>query len=143
MITKVAMKKVDGKFHLEAKNESGNSVHIDAGVAIGGENKGIRPMELLLMSLGGCSSIDVLLILNKQKIDPIDFHIEIEGNREEGVEPSLYRDIKIKYWCKGEMSSEKLKRAVALSLEKYCSVAKTLEPTAKITTEIYLNNQLV
>lgn len=142
-MTRVTMEKVGGKFHLEAKNESGNTIQMDAGTKIGGENKGVRPMELLLMALGGCSSIDVLLILSRQRIEPLSFKVDVDGEREEGVEPSLYKNIKVKFICTGEMDAEKLKRAVALSMEKYCSVAKTLEKTAEITSEIELNGKLI
>lgn len=143
MSTKVSLKRVSGKFHLEAKNESGNTVQMDGSPKIGGENKGVRPMELMLMALGGCSSIDVISILNKMKLDPITFQVEIDGQREERVEPSLYRDVKVRFLFTGDLPEEKLHRAVELSMTKYCSVAKTMEPTAKITSEIELNGKII
>jgi putative redox protein len=143
MISKVSMERVSGKFHLEAKNESGNTIEMDGSPKIGGENKGVRPMELMLMALGGCSSIDVIMILNKQKLDPTSFKVEIDGEREEGVEPSLYRNIKVRFIFTGDLPADKLYRAVELSMTKYCSVAKTMEPTAKITSEIELNGKMI
>lgn len=143
MSIKVSLERKSGLFHLEAENEAGNKMEMDASPKIGGENKGVRPMEALLMSLGGCSSIDVISILQKMKSNPDSFKVEIEGVREEGAEPSLYRDIKIRFICEGNLEIQKIQRAVDLSLEKYCSVAKTLEPTCKISSEIILNGQKI
>ncbi len=142
-MSKVKIKRVSGDFHLEAINESGNTVQMDGSSKIGGENKGVRPMELLLMALGGCSTIDVVSILNKMKQTLSDIQIEIDGEREEGTEPSLFKKIEVKFICKGEVEIEKLKRAVSLSMDKYCSVAKTLEKTAEIRYAIELNNELI
>lgn len=143
MSTKIKINRVSGNFHLEAKNENGNIVHMDGSEKIGGENKGVRPMEMLLMALGGCSTIDIISILNKMKQTLTDIHIEIDGQREEGVEPSLFKNIDVKFICKGEVESDKLKRAVDLSMQKYCSVAKTLEKTATINYQTELNGVLI
>jgi putative redox protein len=143
MSTKIKLERKSGLFHMEAFNETGNSVQMDGSQKIGGENKGVRPMELMLMALGGCSSIDVISILNKQKLQPTTFKMEIDGEREEGVEPSLYRNVKVRFIFSGELPIEKLHRAVELSMTKYCSVAKTMESTAKITSEIELNGKIV
>jgi len=120
-------------YHFEASNEQGNQVNIDASPAIGGQNLGARPMELLLMGLGGCSAIDVLSILKKQRVEVADFKIEINGEREPEAVPSLFKDIHIKFIVKGPVDTSKVEKAIVLSLDKYCSVAKTLEKTAKIT----------
>lgn len=143
MSTKVKIKRVSGNFHLEAVSENGNKVQMDGAEKIGGENKGVRPMEMLLMALGGCSTIDVISILNKMKQTLTDIQIEIDGEREEGVEPSLFKDIKVLFKCEGDVDPEKLKRAVSLSMDKYCSVSKTLEKTAEIKYSILLNNELI
>lgn len=125
-----------GNFHFEAKNENGKTVEIDASPAIGGENKGARPMELLIMGLGGCSGIDVVNILKKQKIKIRDFDISIDAEREADAVPSLFTKIHAIFSFNKEVDPAKAERAVALSMEKYCSVAKTLEKTAKITYEV-------
>jgi putative redox protein len=125
-----------GNFHFEAGNEGGQKVNIDASPAIGGENKGARPMELLIMGLGGCSGIDVINILKKQKIELEDFKIKIDAEREPDATPSLFRKIHIHFIFKGTIDKSKAERAVALSIDKYCSVAKTLEKTAEITYEL-------
>jgi putative redox protein len=129
----IDIKKNQGAFHFEANNESGNIVHMDASPAIGGENKGPRPMEMLIMALGGCSGIDIVSILSKQKIEVKDFRIKIDAEREADAIPSLFKKIHMNFFFKGDIDKGKLLRAIDLSLEKYCSVAKTLESTAKIT----------
>jgi len=136
------MIKVDRKnnnYHFEAVSESGNTVSMDAGPALGGENLGVRPMEALLMALGGCSGIDVVSILKKQKQEIKNFSMELDGERENGKEPSLYKNIEVVFSLEGELDASKVKRAVELSMEKYCSVAKTLEKTAEIKYMVVLN----
>lgn len=123
-------------YHFEAKNEQGNTISIDASPAIGGENKGPRPMELLIMGLGGCSGIDVLSILRKQKIEPESFRIKLHAEREKDATPALFTEIEVEFIFKGDIDPAKAERAVKLSMEKYCSVAKTLEKTAVITHSI-------
>ncbi len=130
---KITLKRIEEPFVLQASNESGNIVNIDASTEIGGKGMGARPMEILLMSLAGCSGIDVLSILKKQKQNVTNFEIEVNGERETGKLANVFVDIHIHYKCKGEILEEKLKHAIDLSLEKYCSVAKILEKTAKIT----------
>jgi len=125
-----------GNFHFIAENESGKHVSMDASPTIGGENKGARPMELLIMGLGGCSGIDVINILKKQKIDLAKFVIKIDAEREPEAVPSLFQKIHMKFIFDTSVDQAKAERAVSLSLEKYCSVAKTLEKTAAITHEV-------
>lgn len=126
-------------YHFEAKNEQGNAISIDASPAIGGENNGPRPMELLIMGLGGCSGIDVLSILRKQKIEPEAFQIKLHADREKDAIPSLFTDIVVEFIFKGDIDPVKAERAVKLSMDKYCSVAKTLEKSANITYKITVN----
>lgn len=124
---KIELKRLDDAFHFEAISEAGNVAHMDAGENIGGHNKGVRPMQMLLMGLGGCSAIDIVLILKKQKQVIEDFQISIEGEREEGKEPSLWKTVVVHFKLKGQVDKEKAERAVQLSMDKYCSVSKTLE----------------
>ena len=116
-----------------ATNEGGVSIHIDGAPSIGGENKGLRPMELLLAGIGGCSSIDIIGILNKQRQVITDFQILIDGEREKDKIPSLFENIHVHFILSGDLDEKKVKRAIDLSMNTYCSVTKTLEKTAKIT----------
>lgn len=137
---KINVKRLNQNFHMRALNEEGNSVDMDGSPEIGGEGKGMRPMQLLLTSLGGCSSIDVLLILKKQKQIVEDFEVIVEGDREKIGDYSLFKTITLHFKIKGKVELAKAEKAVQLSMEKYCSVAKTLEPTANITYKITLIN---
>lgn len=130
---KIKLKRLKEPFILEAENETGNKIILDASPEIGGENTGPRPMELLIMGLAGCSSIDVLMILEKQKIKVLDYSVEIDADREKVEQASLFINIHLHFRIQGEVLKEQVERAISLSLEKYCSVAKTLEKTASIT----------
>ena len=136
---KINIKRLNDNFLMEASNEEGNSVQMDSAPDIGGEGKGMRPRQMLLAALGGCSAIDVLLILRKQKQNILDFNVEVDGESEKVQDYSLFRDITLHFKIKGSIDYDKVERAVKLSIEKYCSVSKTLEPTAKIHYKITLN----
>lgn len=137
---KIELKRLDDAFHFEAVNETGNTVQMDAGTSIGGHHRGASPMQLLLMGLGGCSAIDIVLILKKQKQLIEDFSISIDAERAQGKEPSLWERIQIHFKLKGQIEIEKAERAAALSMEKYCSVSKTLELAgAKISYKVSVN----
>jgi putative redox protein len=130
---KIELNRVSDTFHLEAANEGGNTVHIDASPDIGGTNKGMRPMQLMLAALGGCSSIDLINILKKQKQDLRDVKITVTGEREKDAVPSLFTDVHIHFKLYGNIDQDKAQKAVSLAVEKYCSVVKTLEKTATVT----------
>jgi putative redox protein len=130
---KVELKRVDGDFHFEALGAANVPVSIDAAAGIGGQNAGARPMELLLMAMGSCSAIDVILILKKQKQKLKDVRIQIEGNRAEGQIPAVFTKINMHFILSGTISPQKVERAIALSVEKYCSVTAMLCKTAEIS----------
>jgi len=136
---KINIKRIDDDFNMEATNEDGNTLLMDGAPDIGGHGKGMRPMQLLLAAVGGCSAIDVILILKKQKQIIESFEIEVDGEREKIEDYSLFKDICLHFKIKGEVDPDKAEREVKLSVEKYCSVSKTLEPTAKITYKISIN----
>ena len=139
-MTKIELSRVSGAFHLEAVNENGNSLHLDASPDIGGTNKGMRPMQLLLAAMGGCSSIDIISILKKQKQELKDIKITVTGEREKDIVPALYTEVHAHFKLYGNLDLDKVQKAVSLSVEKYCSVAKTLEATAKVTYSFEIIN---
>jgi putative redox protein len=113
--------------------ESGPAVVMDADTEVGGHNTGARPMELLLIGLGGCTGMDVVSILKKKKEKVTGLEITVDGKKAEEY-PQKYTDIDIEYVIRGRsLKEEAVKRAVQLSLDKYCSVKATLEGSAKIT----------
>ena len=142
----VVLKRLDDDFHFEGMGTSSVPVHIDAAEGIGGHNAGARPMELLLMGIGGCTAIDVILILKKQRQSIEDFQIRISGTREniEGTEKTPFREINIQFELKGPIDGNKALKAIQLSMEKYCSATAQLEPSATITHTLVLNsNQFI
>ena len=139
----VVLNRLDKDFHFEAKGSSPIPVHIDAAEGIGGHNAGARPMELLLMGLGGCTAIDVILILKKQRQIVEDFQIRVQGDREkiEGTEKTPFRNINIQFELKGAIDGNKALKAIQMSMDKYCSATAQLEPSATITHTLVLNGE--
>lgn len=122
----VNLQRVKGDFGFEGKDAKGHTVRMDTSDETGGENFGIRPMQMLLMGIGGCSAIDIVMILKKQRQEVKDFSIHIAGEREKGKEPSLWENVKVVFTLTGNIDKEKADRACDLSMNKYCSVAETL-----------------
>ena len=136
---RVILNRVNQDYLFEVTNDNGHKVLLDNISKKEGKVEGVSPMELLLMALAGCSSIDIIAILNKQKINPKDVKIDVEGDRIPGLVPSLFNKIKVNVRLEGEIPPDKAKRAVSLSFEKYCSVAKTLEYSTPIKYSVFLN----
>lgn len=137
----IEINKVEGEFGFEAKDANGHILHLDTSAETGGTNFGVRPMQSLLMGLGGCSGIDIISILKKQRFIVEGFSIKINGEREKGKEPSLWETVHINFELKGNIDKEKAERACALSINKYCSVAETLRRSGtKITWDVLVKN---
>jgi putative redox protein len=137
----IRIKRIDNDFQLEAEGTGPHPVILDGALKIGGHGQGVRPMELLLMGLGGCTSMDVLSILRKMKQDVQDFNVIVEANREKDKVPSLFEDIQVKYILKGDLDEKKVRKAIELSMTKYCSATAILEKSAKITYTLEIINQ--
>jgi putative redox protein len=113
--------------------DSGHAVVMDAPASVGGSNTGQTPMELLLSAFGGCSGMDVISIMRKKKQNVKRLEIHVEGEKAEG-HPKKYTALHIEYTVAGKgISEDSLKRAIDLSLEKYCSVGAMLGASAKIS----------
>jgi putative redox protein len=122
----------NNKFNFEATNTTGQTVELDAKPEIGGEGKGFRPMEMLLVGLGGCSGIDMVNVLTKQKEPLNDIKIRIKANRKMEDTPPIFDVINIHFDLYGDLNVQKVERALALTFEKYCSVANILERSATL-----------
>ena len=122
----IAVNRVAGDFGFEATDAAGHVVKMDTNPDGGGINFGVRPMQLLLMGLGGCSGIDIVSILKKQRQTVEGFSMKIEGDRFAGKEPSLWEKVHIIFELKGNIDLEKARKACELSMDKYCSVGETL-----------------
>ncbi|TYP91996.1 putative redox protein [Fodinibius salinus] len=119
--------------HMEAENEEGGLIRMDGSTEIGGLEGGFSPMQLLLAGVGGCSAIDIIGILKKQRQDLQDLKVEVEGDRQSKEEYSEFKTIHINFIFTGDLDESKVERAINLSLDKYCSVSKTLEQASEIT----------
>ena len=137
---KVKLKNISNS-HSTIENENGNFISIDNKSVK--NPRGVSPMELLLMGVAGCSSIDIISILKKQKQKFKELTIEVSGEREKGELPSLFNKIHADVKFIGDIDYNKASRACKLSFTKYCSVSKTLEATAKITYSVYINEKKV
>ena len=112
---------------------SGHSVVMDGPPEDGGRNMGVRPMEMVLLGMGGCTAFDVVLILKRSRQDIVDCHVELEAERATEV-PKVFTKIHVHYIIKGRQLNEKqVARAVNLTAEKYCSVSIMLAAVAEVT----------
>lgn len=129
---KARVKWVDGvQFIGEA--ESGHAVVMDGAAEAGGRNMGLRPMEMILLGMGGCSSFDVVGILKKTRSGPVDCIVELEAQRADEI-PRVFTRIHAHYIVSGHnLKATDVERAISLSVEKYCSASIMLGKTANIT----------
>lgn len=128
----IKLKRVDDAFRLEATNDRGDIAYTDGSVAIGAGGNGFRPMEMLLVSLAGCSAIDIISVLKKQRQTITDFQIEVDGDKVEGV-PSPYKSIRVKFILAGDIKASKVEKAIELTKGKYCSVYFSLNPNIDVS----------
>ncbi len=120
----------------ESDNPSGHTVFMDTSVENGGTNKGLSPKAIMLSSLAGCSGLDVVSILNKMKVVVEDFKIITTGELTE-EHPKYYNKVHVVYQFYGkDLPQEKLKKAVDLSVEKYCGVMEMFRRFAEVKIEI-------
>ena len=128
---KVTLRTV-GPVALEATASSGGQAIIDGKPEIGGEDRGMRPMEALLTALASCAAMDVLYILRKQRQTVDELRVEVEGERADAV-PAPFTRVHLRFVARGAIEDKKLARAVKLSVEKYCSVGVSLHPDIEVT----------
>jgi len=115
------------------ESESGHSIVMDGAPESGGRNLGVRPMEMVLLGMGGCTAFDVVLILQRQRQPISDCQVELFAERAEEV-PKVFTKIHVHYIVKGKgLDEKKVARAVAMTAEKYCSVSIMLSKTADVT----------
>ncbi|MDN5862723.1 MAG: OsmC family protein [Salinisphaera sp.] len=121
------------KLAFTAGADSGHEIAIDGPPALGGENTGLRPMELVLIGVGSCSAMDVIHILTKARQPVAGCHIEVSGERAE-TDPKVFTAIHLHFVVSGEgLSDRQVARAVKLSAEKYCSASIMLAASVRIT----------
>jgi putative redox protein len=134
---KIQLKLAPDGTHTIATDEQNNAVNLYLPDIAGGASTGIRPMQMLIMGLGGCAAVDILLILKKQRQEVTAFSVDIEADREQGKEPALWTKAHMVYSFSGQVDPAKAQKAIELSMEKYCSVAETLRRAgAELTWEM-------
>ena len=124
----IHLERVSGDFGFLTTDDLGHEIKQDASPEFGGENFGIRPMQLLLAALAGCSAIDIISILKKQRQEIKEFKMTVQGEKEniKGKDFSLWKNIHIHLQLSGPIEPDKATRAFELAINKYCSVAETL-----------------
>ena len=140
---KVTLDRVNEKFHFKVKNDRGYVVDLDKRASQGGDDLGASPMELLLMGVAGCSGIDLIGILQKQRQEIETYQMEVEGERTKDGEATPFTKMHVTVLITGKVKPKKALKAVELSFDKYCSVSKTLEPTTTITYDVVVNGEKV
>ena len=137
----ITLQRINQAVRFEGIDSTGNSVILEGSPEIGGEGRGVRPMELLLMSLASCSSMDVVTILKKMRQPIDDLRVVVRGERAMDEVPAVFKKIHLTFYFSGKIRPEKAAEALKLSIEKYCSVARMLEKTAEITHDFEILNE--
>jgi len=136
---KVTIERINDDFLMEAKGSSGVPVLMDNNTI---ENvQGTSPMELLMMGVGGCSAIDIINILKKQRQLIKSYSVEIEGETQEVLEAKPFKAMTLKIYLEGDIPADKVIKAAALSFDKYCSVSITMKKTVAIKYQLFLNGE--
>ncbi|HCN59212.1 MAG TPA: peroxiredoxin [Exiguobacterium sp.] len=119
------------KMGFSGETESGHHLAVDAAPENGGDNQAPRPTELLLHAVAGCTGIDIVSILEKMRLTLTSFEMDIEGERADD-HPRRFTTISIHYRLEGDLPDDKVRRAIALSKDKYCSVSQSLNAEIKV-----------
>ena len=134
---KLELNRREKPYVFELENENGTICKIDSSKDIGGKNMGLTPMELLAGALAACISIDVLMILNKQHIEPKKYAVALDATKKNSV-PSPFEKIHLIFSIDAEIDLLKVERAIQLSIDKYCSVKASLNPDIKMSYEVII-----
>jgi len=129
----IIIKREKEPFKLIAENDLGIKIPMDGAPDIGGGNEGFRPMQMVLAGLGGCASIDLIMILKKQRQNLKDIEIRVTGDRDPAAVPSPFTKMNLHFILKGEVDEKKAAQAVEWAVTKYCSVGTMLEKSGPIT----------
>ena len=139
---KITLNRINDDYLFECTNSLGNKILLDnTSQSVG--TKGVSPMETILMAVAGCSGIDMVSILKKQRQEITKFSAEVTGERIEVDEAKPFKTILVKFLVDGNIDPKKAERAAALSFEKYCSVSKTMEPNVTVNYEVFVNGEKV
>lgn len=138
---KINLTRINENYLFECTNSAGNKILLDN--TSEPDAKGISPMESVLMAVAGCSGIDMVSILKKQRQKISGFSAEVEGERVVVDEAKPFKNIIVRFFLEGEIDPAKAQKAAQLSFEKYCSVSKTLEPGVEVSYQVSVNGTLI
>ena len=130
------LNRIEEPYVFELNDSNDLKLVMDSSVSLEGKNRGMTPMQLLLGALMGCMSIDVMLVLKKQKMSPKTYRVAADAHKKEGA-PTPYERIHFRIYIDKEIDVKRVNRAVDLSLNKYCSVRASLNPDIAISYEIF------
>lgn len=133
---KLQVKQIGHQAYFEGTTESGHQMRLHSTLSDDEDKKAASPMESLLMSVAGCSSVDVVMILEKMKQPLRNLSIDVHGERVEIDDAKPFRNIQLHFQLKGDLDEKKATRAVQLSVEKYCSVIESLHPDCEVDWEV-------
>ena len=136
---KISLQRINDDYLFECTNAAGNKILLDN--TSEPDAKGVSPMESVLMAVAGCSGIDIVSILKKQRQDIEDFSAEVEGERVQVDDAKPFKNIIVRFFLTGNIDPKKALKAAELSFEKYCSVSKTLEPNVTVSYEVFVNKE--
>ncbi|UFK98764.1 OsmC family protein [Kaistella faecalis] len=136
---KITLNRINDDYLFECANQAGNKILLDNTSQPNAQ--GVSPMESVLMAVAGCSGIDMVSILKKQRQEITAFSAEVEGERVQVDEAKPFKSITVKFFLKGDIDPKKALKAAELSFEKYCSVSKTIEPNVTVDYEVYVNSE--
>jgi len=135
----ISLDRVNQAVHFKIANASGAKIDVDGSPEIGGENLGLRPMELVLASIATCGAFELVEILKKQRQDLQNLHISVNGTRPEGKAARPFSKIHMTFTITGRVKKHKAERALDLAFDKYCSVKASLHPDIEVSYEVILN----
>jgi len=138
----VQLELVNNQVRFKGTGEDSNTVSIDGADTIGGSGSGLRPMELLLLSLASCTAMDFVTIIRKQRQDLTAFRVHVDGKRIESQIPAVFESIHLHFDLSGKLDAGKVQRALDLSLYQYCSVQAMLQPKVQITADFSIQESV-
>ena len=136
---KISLQRINDDYLFECTNAAGNKILLDN--TSEPDAKGVSPMEAVLMAVAGCSGIDIVSILKKQRQIIEEFSAQVEGERVQVDDAKPFKNIIVRFFLTGNIDPKKALKAAELSFEKYCSVSKTLEPNVTVSYEVFVNKE--
>lgn len=136
---RVTLDRIDSNFLFRGRNQEGIETLFDTSPKEGGTGTAPGPMQTVAMALGACSGIDVVSILRKARQEIDSFHVDIDYERAEDSTPAVFTSFHVHYALDGDLDPDRVRRAVELSIEKYCSVSEMLRKTATIAYSFSVN----